>query len=543
VKFGEIPVEDAAGAVLAHSLRFGSLSLRKGRVLSPENVAALQAAGCRSVVAARLEAGDVEENAAAAELAPALAGRFVKTGTAFTGRVNFVAEVAGLFVVERDRIDRFNLVDETITLGTLEPYSVVAPKQIVATLKVIPFAVPPASIEARRSDGALFSIAPFAAKRVTLIQTRLPGLKESILDKTVETTRERLAALGSMLTSERRCEHRAADLAPLIAESVTSRADLVLVAGASAILDRRDVIPAAIEQAGGAIEHFGMPVDPGNLMLMGRLDTVPVLGLPGCARSPKINGFDWVLQRLLADLPAGPAEIMRMGVGGLLADIPSRPLPRAQATAATADAAPRASGIAAIVLAAGQSRRMGTINKLTIDIDGKPMLRRVVEAVIASAAKPVVVVTGHERQQVEAALAGLAVQVVFNPDYAAGLSTSLKRGLTSLPATVAGAVICLGDMPLVSAHELDQLVAAFNPVEGRAIVVPTRRGKRGNPVVIGKSFFAELAGIGGDIGARDVIAAHPEQVTEVEMEGDGVLTDIDTPQALAKLARTAKMTA
>jgi len=542
VKFGEIPVEDAAGAVLAHSLRFGTMSLRKGRVLTAENVAALKAAGCTSVVAARLEPGDVEENATAAELAPALAGRFIKTGPAFTGRVNFLAEASGLFVVDRDRIDRFNLVDETITLGTLEPFSVVAPKQIVATLKVIPFAVQPASIEARRSDGALFSVAPFAAKRVALIQTRLPGLKESILDKTVETTRERVAALGSTLVGERRCEHRAADLAPLIAQAIKGRADLVLVAGASAILDRRDVIPTAIEQAGGAIEHFGMPVDPGNLMLMGRLGAVPVLGLPGCARSPKSNGFDWVLRRLLADLPAGPAEIMRMGVGGLLTDIPSRPLPRAQA-AESVDAAPQAPRIAAIVLAAGQSRRMGTINKLTIDIDGKPMLRRVVEAVVSSSAKPVIVVTGHERQQVEAALAGLSVETVFNPDYAEGLSTSLKRGLMSLPATVDGAVICLGDMPLVRAQDLDQLVSALNPVEGRAIVVPTRRGKRGNPVVIGKAFFAELAAIDGDIGARDVIAAHPEQVAEVEMGGDGVLTDIDTPQALAKLARTAKVTA
>src|SRR5581483_1757061 len=259
--------------------------------------------------------------------------------------------------------------------------------------------------------------------------------------------------------------------------------------------------------------------------------------LPGCARSPKSNGFDWVLRRLLADLPAGPAEIMRMGVGGLLTDIPSRPLPRAQA-AESVDAAPQAPRIAAIVLAAGQSRRMGTINKLTIDIDGKPMLRRVVEAVVSSSAKPVIVVTGHERQQVEAALAGLSVETVFNPDYAEGLSTSLKRGLMSLPATVDGAVICLGDMPLVRAQDLDQLVSALNPVEGRAIVVPTRRGKRGNPVVIGKAFFAELAAIDGDIGARDVIAAHPEQVAEVEMGGDGVLTDIDTPQALAKLART-----
>jgi molybdenum cofactor cytidylyltransferase len=543
VKFGEIPVDEAAGAVLAHSLRFGSLSLRKGRVLTAENVAALKTAGCASVVAARLEPGDVEENAAAAELAPALAGRFVKVGPAFTGRVNFLAEASGLFVLERDRIDQFNLVDETITLGTLDPFSVVAPKQIVATLKVIPFAVSPASIAARRAaaQGApLFTVAAFAAKRIVLIQTRLPGLKESILDKTVETTRERLAALGSTLVGERRCDHRAAELAPLIGEALRERADLVLVAGASAILDRRDVIPAAIAQAGGTIEHFGMPVDPGNLMLMGRLGAIPVLGLPGCARSPKSNGFDWVLRRLLADLPAGPAEIMRMGVGGLLTDIPSRPLPRARATAEAAPGAPR---IAAIVLAAGQSRRMGTLNKLTIDIDGKPMVRRVVEAVTASSAKPVIVVTGHQREHVEAALAGLSAETVFNPDYADGLSTSLKRGLTSLAAKVDGAIICLGDMPLVSAYDLDRLVAAFNPVEGRAIVVPTRHGKRGNPVVIGKAYFTELAEIGGDIGAREVIAAHPEQVAEVEMEGDGVLTDIDTPQALAKLARTAKMTA
>jgi molybdenum cofactor cytidylyltransferase len=283
-----------------------------------------------------------------------------------------------------------------------------------------------------------------------------------------------------------------------------------------------------------------MPVEPGNLMLMGRLGAVPVLGLPGCARSPKSNGFDWVLRRLLAGLPAGPAEIMRMGVGGLLTDIPNRSVPRARGSA-EADAAPQAPRIAAIVLAAGQSRRMGTLNKLTINIDGKPMLRRVVEAVTAAAAKPVIVVTGHERKHVEATLAGLSVETVFNPDFAEGLSTSLKRGLTSLPATVDGAVICLGDMPLVNAHDLDRLVAAFNPVEGRAIVVPTRRGKRGNPVVIGKAFFTELAGVGGDIGARDVIAAHPEQVVEVEMGSDGVLTDIDTPQALAKLA--AKMTA
>jgi molybdenum cofactor cytidylyltransferase len=286
-----------------------------------------------------------------------------------------------------------------------------------------------------------------------------------------------------------------------------------------------------------------MPVDPGNLLLMGRLDGVPVLGLPGCARSPKINGFDWVLQRLLAGLPVGPKEIMRMGVGGLLADIPSRPLPRAKTVVSGAPSAPHAPRIAALVLAAGQSRRMGTLNKLLIGIDGKPMVRHVAEAVLASQARPLIVVTGHEREKVEAALAGLPANFVFNPDYAEGLSTSVKRGLAALPVDIDGVAVCLGDMPKIRGAEIDRLISTFNPVEGRAICVPTRGGKRGNPVLLAKRLFSELANVSGDIGARELIAAHPELVTEIEMESDAVLTDIDTPQALARLAATAKIDA
>jgi len=551
MKFGEVPVAEAVGAVLAHSLKVGDSTLRKGRVLSAEDVAVLAAAGRRSVIAARLEPGDVDENTAAAAVALSLAGSHVSNARPFTGRVNLFAEVSGLCAVDRARVDRLNMVDETITLATIAPYTVVAPKQMVATVKVIPFAVRRLSVDAcvreAASGGPLLAVLPFRAKRVALIQTRLPGIKESILEKTVVATRERLVALGSTLDLEHRCEHRQADLAPHITAALAAGAELVLVAGASAIVDRRDVIPAAIEQAGGAIDHFGMPVDPGNLMLMGHVGAVPVLGLPGCARSPKVNGFDWVLQRLLAGLPAGPGEIMRMGVGGLLADIPTRPLPRAKVAAAAAEQAPAtplAPRVAALVLAAGQSRRMGTLNKLLIGIDGKPMVRHVAEAVQGSQARPIIVVTGHEREKVEAALSGVGVaSFVFNPDYAQGLSTSLKQGLAALPAGTEGAVVCLGDMPKVAASEIDRLIAAFNALEGRGICVPTRRGKRGNPVLLASRLFPELSSVSGDVGARDVIAAHPELVVEVEMDGDGVLTDIDTPQALARLAGTAKMEA
>lgn len=546
MKFGEIPLDEAEGAILAHSVKAGSRSLKKGRTLASADVDALKAAGRKSVIAAKLEAGDVDENAAADRAAAALTAPGVAAARAFTGRANFYAETAGLCLVDRAAVDAFNLVDESITLATLEPGTVVAAKQMVATVKVIPFAVCQETLDAcvAAVSGTLFQVAPFQPRRVALIQTKLPGLKESMLDKTVEATRDRLMALGSFLDWERHADHTDAELAPAITEVLKAGAELVLVAGASAILDRRDVIPAAVTLLGGEIEHFGMPVDPGNLLLMARVGAIPVLGLPGCARSPKVNGFDWVLRRVLAGLPVGPAVIRRMGVGGLLTEIASRPLPRAKAGGPPTEAAPRRPRIAGLVLAAGRSSRMGAVNKLLINVDGKPMVRHAVEAVLAAGLSPVIVVTGHERDEVQKSLQDLAVIFLYNEDYSEGMSTSLKCGLKALPDDTDGALVVLGDMPRVTQGEISQLVNAFNPVEGRAVIVPTRRGKRGNPVLWAHQFFAEMIKeLGGDIGARKLIAAHGEAVAEVEMEGDGVLTDVDTPQALAHLVAAWKVDA
>jgi molybdenum cofactor cytidylyltransferase len=204
---------------------------------------------------------------------------------------------------------------------------------------------------------------------------------------------------------------------------------------------------------------------------------------------------------------------------------------------------PRAAKVAAIVLAAGRSSRMGALNKLLIGVDGKPMLRHVLDAVLAVGVAPAIVVTGHERSRVAAALQGLPVTLVHNPDYARGLSTSLKTGLTAVPDSADAALICLGDMPCVTAGEIRKLIGAFAPQESRAIVVPTRQGKRGNPVLLARRFFAEMQGVAGDAGARHLIDAYPESVAEIEMASDGALTDIDTPQALARLARNTKIDA
>jgi molybdenum cofactor cytidylyltransferase len=491
----------------------------------------------------------VREDAAASQVAATVAGAGVTTAPAFTGRANLFAETKGLLVFDRDRVDQLNLVDEAVTIGTLPPYAVVEPKQMVATVKIIPFAVPEDAVvrcvAIAAEGGPLLRVASFRPLAVGMIQTRLPGLKESILDKTREVTLGRLDALGCSLALERRCAHRTAALGAEVAAAI-SEIDLLLIHGASAIVDRRDVIPAAIAAAGGTIDHFGMPVDPGNLLLLGHVQGKPVLGLPGCARSPKINGFDWVLERIVAGLPVGRREIMSMGAGGLLAEIPTRGLKREEAGPAP-DAkpvvkVPPGPRIAALLLAAGKSSRMGS-NKMLEEVDGRPMVARTAQRLLASRARPIIAVLGNQADDVNAALGKLPIERVRNPDFADGLSTSLKRGLAALPAENDGVVVCLADMPLIAGRDLDRLIAAFNPLEGRAIIVPIRHGKRGNPVLWARRFVPEMMALGGDQGARKLIEAHADLVAEVEMDNDAVLIDIDTPQALAELREKVKPSA
>jgi molybdenum cofactor cytidylyltransferase len=534
MRFGRVPVAEAEGAVLAHAVTGAGLSFKKGRVLSAADIEVLRAQDVRQVLAAVFEDGDVPEDEAAAELAGVVAGRGVRVAPAFTGRSNLFARERGVLVVDGRRIDRLNQAHEAITLATLPAYAVVEPEQMVATVKIIPFAAPSDALAEcldLAAQAPLVQVAPFSPRRYGLIQTFLPGTSAKMLDKTARVTAERVQRVGGEIAGESRCEHDSAALAAEIGRRAPE-ADVLLVVGASAITDRRDVLPAGIVAAGGAIQHLGMPVDPGNLLLLGELDGRPVLGLPGCARSPKLNGFDWVLERLAAGIDVTPRDIMRMGVGGLLMEIPSRPQPRQEKEQAVAPARPR---IGAVVLAGGQSRRMGERNKLLLEVNGRPMVRHAVEAALEAGLREVVIVTGHERQRLEEAVAGLPVRLVHNPDFALGLSTSLKRGLQALDPSLDGVLVLLGDMPLITAGHLRRLIGAFNPIEGRGIVVPTHRGKRGNPVLWARSFFQAMRDLEGDVGAKHLLGEHAGELVEVELEDEAPLVDIDTPEALSRL--------
>ena len=292
------------------------------------------AAGVEAIIAAKLETDDVPENSAARGLAERLAGPNIGLERPFTGRCNLLAEVAGLVLIDTDAIGRINAVDEAITVATLMPFRPVKAGEMIATVKIIPFSVPASSLDAALAETSrcAIRIVPFRPLRVGVVSTLLPGLKASVVDKTLRVLEKRLAAAASTIEADYRTRHEPTALAAAI-EKAAKNVDVLVIFGASAITDRRDVIPAALEGAGGTVLHLGMPVDPGNLLLLGELPlpdgrAIPVIGAPGCARSPKENGFDFVLQRLLAGVPVTGADLRRMGVGGLLSEIVSRPQPR-----------------------------------------------------------------------------------------------------------------------------------------------------------------------------------------------------------------------
>lgn len=529
MKFGPVAVEEAVGALAAHAVRAGDAVVKKGRVITAEDVTRLKGAGVDTVVAVWLEPGDVGEDEAAFRLAQAVAGEHAAVERPFTGRSNLFAEKAGVLVVEPSCIDEINAVDEAITAATLPAFKPVVAGEMIGTVKIIPYAVPGAALERALTvaqGGNVLSVAPYRRRRVSVVSTLLPGLKPSVVAKTIAVLRERLAPAMATVVDEVRAPHMVERLVRELERLACTDTELIIVFGASAIADRRDVIPAAIEAAGGQVEHFGMPVDPGNLLLIGSLKGKPIIGAPGCARSPKENGFDWILHRMLAGLPVGRADIVRLGVGGLLMEIVSRPQPREEQSVE-----PHRPAVAALVLAAGQSRRMGGPNKLLAMLDGKPLVRRAAEAALASRASSVTVVTGHQADRVRDALAGLDVEFVHNPDFGLGLSSSLRTGIAAVPPAVDGALVCLADMPGVTAPIIDRLIATFRPEEGARIVVPTANGKRGNPVLWSKAYFEALRNVAGDVGARHLIGENSDAVVEVEL-GQAVALDLDTPEAM-----------
>lgn len=334
MKFLRVPISEAAGGVLAHNVidAEGRHILKKGELLSDRHLGKLAEYGRYSVYIAKLEADDIGEDEAARRVAAAVAGPGVFSPHAATGRANLKATTAGLLRINVEAINRLNEIDDGITVATLATHAFVRASQMVATVKIIPFAVAQSAVQAvekySRTAAPIISVQALPARKVGLIVTAHQNQHQRIAAEFAPALHARLERLGSAITQTDFAEHEIADIAPAIRRQLAAGHEMILIVSMTAIIDRHDVVPAAIERASGGVEHFGVPVDPGNLLLIGYAGSVPIIGAPGCVRSPKINAFDLVLPRLLAGERITRRDLVGLGHGGLLEEIRERHLLR-----------------------------------------------------------------------------------------------------------------------------------------------------------------------------------------------------------------------
>jgi len=330
MRFGAVPLGQAMGAILAHSHDTPAGALRKGHVLAPPDIAALAQAGVAEVTVAALDPGDIAEDAAAVRLAQALVPDPAAAGLELTppvnGRVNLRATRFGILGIDAGRVLALNRIDPALTLATLPALARVWPGALVGTAKIITYAVPEAALaQAEAAGRGAVRVHPVIHRDAALVMTFVPGQAESLAAKGRRSTAGRLRGLGLGLAETREVPHEVGALAEALGQVA---GDIVLILTGSATSDMGDVAPEAVRRAGGAVARFGIPVDPGNLLFHGSLGGRPVIGLPGCARSPALNGADWVLERIACGRTPTAEDIAAMGVGGLLKESPMRGQPR-----------------------------------------------------------------------------------------------------------------------------------------------------------------------------------------------------------------------
>ena len=325
MRFGPLPVLAATGSILAHSVALPGGRMRKGQVLGAAEIATLQGAGLVEVVVASPEPGDVTEDEAAETLAHALVpddSVLLHLTPATTGRVNLKARVPGVLEVDAAAVHALNRLDPSITLATLPPLARVSPGLLCGTVKIISYAVSGEALAqaCRLAQGAL-RVRPVMRRTAGLILSETPDLDPKLTRKGQRAIEARLSALGIELVAVERVPHDEVAMAQALARLP---GEMALVLTGSATSDLHDTAPNAVRRAGGQVARFGMPVDPGNLLFHGVQGGRPVIGLPGCARSPALNGADWVLERFACGLDPSDDDIAAMGVGGLLKEIPVR---------------------------------------------------------------------------------------------------------------------------------------------------------------------------------------------------------------------------
>ena len=531
MKIEHLDPKESQGSILAQSYNLSERKLSKGTRVSKAIVELLNKENIKTILCAVPHENDMDEDAAAEAISNAIDRNRIYAEEASTGRVNFRTPALGVVRYNRELIKKINLVDESIAFSIVEHNQLLAKNDLIATLKIIPFFVSKIYVEqvvALLSKHEIFKIHRLEEKKVEFIQTYYDWQKRSIFKATSNVTRSRLDALGCLLEKETLIPHDHESLCSEIKSSLDSGAQVLLISGASAITDRSDYIPKAILSVGGEIIQYGLAVDPGNLLLIGQIGNTTIIGMPGCARSPKLNGFDWVLQLLMANIPITKEELADMGAGGLLMEIASRPLPRALSKSVNK----REKKIMGVILAAGNSTRMGKDNKLLRNVGDASLVRNTAVEMLNSDVDSCSIVLGYQSDKVAEVIKDLNINLILNPFWQEGQASSLKAALNTLDDTYSDLLIMLGDLPGVKSRHINRVIEEHLLTNNRRskITIPSFNGKKGNPVIWGRSFFPDLSNLEGDVGGRALFNHHPAAINLLDMDDPAVVTDTDTPE-------------
>ncbi len=332
MKFGEALIADAVGAILAHKLYDdrGKLIFNKGHVLTAADIPILRQHRLDRITVMRLDAADLHEDLAAERIGRAVAGSNVSWRAPGVGRANLTAAKRGVLHVNVPALELLNNIYDGMTIATLRTYTLVNPGEMVALVKVVPFGVPAARVvdveRIAESNAAALRVLPLQSKQVALIVSGTEATRDRLIRSFYNPVKKRIEGWGSRLLPPTFVRHDEMSIAAAI--QAHAAADMIIIASISAIIDREDLVPSALRRAGGSITLHGVPVDPGSLLMMGYLGEAPVVGAPGCIKSPKTNVIDWILPRLLSGERLTRANLVSMGHGGLLKDIAERPMPR-----------------------------------------------------------------------------------------------------------------------------------------------------------------------------------------------------------------------
>ena len=531
MKIKNLAPQDSIGVVLAQTYNLPGKIISKGTFVTNEVVGYFKTGNVKTILCAVPEEGDIHEDEAAEAISSAIDKNHIYADKASTGRVNFKSQSLCLVRYDRDFIKELNLVDESIAFSIVEHNQLLAEGDLIATLKIIPFFMQKKYVDRVikiLAKDELFKIHSLKKKEVILIQTCFEWQKKSIFTATSNVTKARLEALGCSLKKEKLINHDYDTLRAIIRSSVKNEPEILLVSGATAITDRSDYIPKAILSEGGEIIQYGLAVDPGNLLLIGKVGNTTVIGMPGCARSPKLNGFDWVLQLLMADIPINREELADMGAGGLLMEIASRPLPRALAKSVSK----REKKVMGVILAAGNSTRMGKDNKLLKNVGDAPLIRNTAIEMLKSDLDTCSIVLGYQSDKVAAVIKDLDIRLILNPMWEEGQASSLRAAINTLDATYSDLLIMLGDLPGIKSSHINSIIEEHLLTDNRKskITIPSFKGQKGNPVIWGRSFFHDLSNLEGDVGGRTLFSEHPAAINILEMDDPWVVKDADTPE-------------